>query len=41
MGIAPVLTPNSLKILTRGGFYIGGRDKFYRPLIIMDGGTIA
>jgi hypothetical protein len=41
MGIAPTLTTNSIKILTRGGFYIGGRDKFYRPIIIMDGGVIA
>ena len=39
--IAPILTPNTLKILCNGGFYIGGRDKFYRPTVIMDGGVMA
>ena len=30
------LTPHSIKLLQTGAFYLFGRDKFYRPTLIMD-----
>lgn len=37
----PLLTPYTIKLLQQGAMYIGGRDKYYRPAIIMDAGKIA
>ena len=33
----PRLTQNALKLLQSGAFYIHGRDKYFRPLFVMDG----
>jgi len=30
------LTPNSLKLLNSGAFYMFGRDKYYKLTIMMD-----
>ena len=32
-----MLTDNALRLLQSGAFYLHGRDKFFRPCIIMDG----
>ena len=36
----PRLTSKTLRLLQSGAFYIFGRDKFYRPCIIVDGGVV-
>ena len=35
------LDTQTLKILNAGAFYIGGRDKYFRPTIFMDGAIIS
>ena len=30
------LTPHSLRLLQSGAFYLGGRDKFFKPTLIGD-----
>ena len=35
------MTPELMKLINRGVFYLGGRDKFYRPSIFMNGAEIA
>ena len=37
----PRLTDNALRLLQSGAFYLHGRDKWYRPAFIMDGGLMA
>jgi hypothetical protein len=36
-----MLTPQTLRILNSGCFYIAGRDKFFRPTVVIDGGILA
>ena len=36
-----MLTPVVLRLLHSGCFYLGGRDKYYRPTIVQDAGKIA
>ena len=38
---SPRLTDNALRLLQSGAFYLHGRDKYYRPCFIMDGGLMA
>ena len=40
-GPEPRLTPLSLRLLQSGGFYLHGRDRFYRPVFVMDGVILA
>lgn len=37
----PRLTKNTIKLLQSGCFYIFGRDKFYRPCLVMDAAVMA
>lgn len=37
----PLLTPLALKCLQAGCIYIFGRDRFYRPTFVIDGGALA
>lgn len=36
----PRLTERTIKLLQGGVFYIHGRDKFYRPCLVMDGAAM-
>lgn len=37
----PLITPLAIKCLQSGCFYLLGRDKYFRPTIIMDGASLA
>jgi len=39
--VVATMTPALIKILNSGAFYIGGRDKYYRPAVFMDGEILA
>ena len=37
----PRLNSNTLRLLQSGGFYLFGRDKWYRPAFVMDAAVLA